>query len=269
MLIDPFGRAITYLRISVTDKCNFRCTYCMPPEGVPLKPHAEMLRYEEIARVVNAAAELGIRKVRLTGGEPLVKRNIEYLVGIIANTPGIAETCMTTNGSLLTLPKARALKKAGLSRVNISLDTLDPDRFAEITRGGSLEQVLSGIEAACAAGLGPVKINMLLFATTEPSEVERMRRFCSGRGLRLQTIGHFSLWERRCGHGLAADRPSSCERCNRLRLTADGYLKPCLFSDEEIRVDLGAPHHAILRAARAKPSSGSSCTNRHMSQIGG
>ena len=155
---DGLGRTIEYLRISLTDRCNFRCIYCMPEEGVCSLPHDEILRIEEMAHVVRIAADLGIKSVRLTGGEPLVRKGVVDLVREIANTPGIENVSMTTNGVLL--PKmADDLKRAGLSRVNISLDTLDPDQFKYITRRGELHQTLDGIKAALEAGFDPVKIN--------------------------------------------------------------------------------------------------------------
>jgi cyclic pyranopterin phosphate synthase len=267
-LFDPFGRQITCLRVSVTDRCNYRCTYCMPAQGVPLKSHADMLRFEQIAALVREAAAAGISTIKLTGGEPLVKKNIEDLAGMIAAVPGIKDLGMTTNGSLLTKEKAKALKMSGLMRVNISLDTLDPGRFAAITRGGNINDVMAGIDAALAAGLSPVKINMVLLDDTTPDDAEEMKRFCGIKGLRLQTISRFSL-ERREHHGPSSDKPPPCEGCNRLRLTADGYLKPCLFSDREIKVDFSDIRHSLMRAVRTKPEVGSSCVKRVMSQIGG
>lgn len=269
MLTDPHNRAITYLRISVTDMCNFRCTYCMPAEGVELKPRSAILRYEDILTIVAEAAHLGVTKIRLTGGEPLVKRDIEFLVGGIAQTPGVEEVCMTTNGALLTPRKARALKEAGLTRVNVSLDTLDRERFQATTRVDGLDDVLRGVEAAVEAGLVPVKINMVVFADTSEGDIAAMRDFCASRDLRLQTINHFSLENRRHGQAYVADRPPPCAQCNRLRLTADGYLKPCLFSEHEIKVDMANIRGSILAAVQAKPRSGEACRNRAMSQIGG
>ncbi|MGM0675553.1 MAG: GTP 3',8-cyclase MoaA, partial [Spirochaetota bacterium] len=139
-MFDKLGREITYLRISVTDRCNFRCTYCMPEDGVAFRPHAEILSYESIARVVRAGAELGIRKVRLTGGEPLVRRNLVHLVAQLAAIPGIEQIAMTTNGSLLAR-YASMLRDAGMDSVNVSLDTLDPQKFRRIARLGRLEDV--------------------------------------------------------------------------------------------------------------------------------
>jgi cyclic pyranopterin phosphate synthase len=269
MLTDPFGRKITYLRISITDRCNFRCIYCMPPEGVPLKPHDQILRYEEIVEIVRTAATLGITKIRFTGGEPLVRRDIEYCIEQCNAVAGIEEVCMTTNGSLLTTEKARALKRAGLSRVNISLDTLDPGKFRELTRIGTIEDTLRGINAALETDLTPVKINMIIFADTQQREIEKMREFCSHKNLQLQTISHFSLSSYKQAHRHPADRPLACSFCNRLRLTADGYLKPCLLSDREIKVDMNNIAQSLLDATREKPKSGVSCGSRAMNQIGG
>lgn len=268
MAQDRFGRDITYLRISVTDRCNFRCRYCMPAQGVRLKAHGDILRYEEIIRIAAAAIGLGVRKIRLTGGEPLVKRDIETLVAGLSSLRGLQELCMTTNGSLLTPPKAAALKEAGLGRVNISLDTLDPGRFAYLTRGGRLDTVLRGIDAALDAGLTPVKINLVVMQSTEEREVEAMRAFCDRKGLSLQTINHFSLDHRPEAH-YTYDRPTPCEACNRIRITADGFVKPCLFSENEIKIDLDDIEGSLLAAVSAKPRAGRVCGNRVMSQIGG
>lgn len=270
MLIDKWGRKINYLRVSVTDKCNLRCIYCMPPEGIPLKPHSDILRYEEIEKIVSTAAELGIDKIRITGGEPLVKKNIEYLVSLIYKISGIKEINMTTNASLLTYEKASALAKAGLSRINISLDTLNPEKYSHITRGGSVGDVLNGIKAAKKAGIEPVKINMVVSENMASSEIEQMRDFCSANGLLLQTIRQFSLYDRaERNNSIPTDRPPNCVFCNRLRLTSDGYIKPCLFSDKEIKVDFSDIRKSILTAVSAKPENGASCRNRTMSQIGG
>lgn len=271
MLMDPAGRRITYLRISVTDRCNFRCVYCMPPEGVVLKRHGDILSFERIVEVARVAASLGIDTFRLTGGEPLVRRGLPDLVAMLSAIDEAREVTMTTNGSLLTPETARALQAAGLSRVNISLDTLDADRFREITRGGDVAAVIAGIEAARKAGLGPIKINMVVFEDTAAGEIGELRRFCRERGLALQTIRHFRLEgrpdESRCPH--VCDRPLPCEECNRIRLTADGRLKPCLLDDREIPVDFDDIAGSIRRAVEAKPRSGEGCGNRTMNEIGG
>lgn len=241
----------------------------MPEEGIELKPHHAILRLEQIALIVEQAAALGIYKVKITGGEPLVRKNVQELVRLIAALPGITDLSMTTNGSLLTREKAHVLKRAGLNRINISLDTLDPERFFAITRGGAVNQVLAGIDAAAEARLHPIKINMVVFADTADSDIAAMQQFCASRGLSLQTIAHFSLSQRNSVAVKAADKPPPCETCNRLRLTADGFLKPCLFSDHEIKVDFSDIRGSLIAAINAKPATGSSCSSRVMSQIGG
>jgi len=270
MLIDSFGRIISYLRVSVTDRCNFRCTYCMPPEGVMLKPHDEILSYEEIARIVEIGASLGISKIKLTGGEPLVRPDLEQLVEMLARIPDIDDLGMTTNGSLLTRGKALRLKAAGLMRVNISLDTIAPEKFTELTQGHDIADVIRGIDAARLAGFAPVKINMVVFETTLQEEIKRMEEFCDARGLLLQTIARFNLHDRNntCT-GLSTHRPPHCNACNRLRLTADGHLLSCLFSDSKERVDLNDIHGSFYNAVAAKPQHGTANKNLTMSQIGG
>jgi len=269
MLTDLFGRAITCLRISVTDRCNYRCTYCMPSVGIDLIPHCMILSYEAIAQIAKVAGKLGITKVRITGGEPLVRKNIESLVSMICAGWPFEEVCMTTNGSLLTRSKAFALKSAGLSRMNISLDTLDPASFSSITHGGSLRDVLKGIDAACAADLAPVKINMVIRPGTTTDEIKQMRLFCTHNGLKLQTISQFSLSDRKHHASTAADRPPNCATCNRLRLTSDGCLKPCLFSSDEVKVNLNDIEESFRFAAQTKPAYGTCGSHRSMSQVGG
>lgn len=160
-LIDPYARVHTYLRVSVTDRCNYRCTYCLPAGGIDWLPRERLLRLEEIARVVRVFAQMGVRQVRLTGGEPTIRRNLTHLIRLIAQTPGIDDVAMTTNGHAFA-SKAHEMAAAGLNRVNISLDTLDPALFAKVTRGGDLSRVLAAIEAAREAGLGPIKINTVV-----------------------------------------------------------------------------------------------------------
>jgi len=263
---DSFDRDVTYLRISVTDKCNLRCRYCMPPEGVNLRRHGDFLSLEQMAAVARAAAGLGIAKVRLTGGEPLVKRGIVDLVAMIAAIDGVEHLAMTTNGTLLA-SLARPLREAGLDSINLSLDTLDPGRYRELTRGGNIDDALAGLSAALAAGF-PVKINMVMLGDTPAGEVDRMRDFAAAQGARLQLINHFSVAETKRDQP-AFDRPPPCERCNRIRLTADGMLKPCLHSDEEIRLDFTRLEESLREAILAKPQRGGACTERAMSQIGG
>lgn len=172
---DQFGRPIEYLRMSVTDRCNLRCRYCMPEEGVAGLAHSDVLRYEELLRVAGAACRLGIRKIRVTGGEPLVRRGIVDFIRQLGRLSGKPEIALTTNGLLLA-DYAEELKDAGLSRVNVSLDTLQPDRFRELTLRDGLDKVLAGIEAAERAGLLPIKINVIPFAHFNADEVVNFAR---------------------------------------------------------------------------------------------
>jgi cyclic pyranopterin phosphate synthase len=169
-LEDSFGREHTYLRISVTDRCNYRCVYCMPEDGLSWLPREEMLTYEEIASIVRVMAGMGIRKVRLTGGEPTMRADITKLIAAIAEVPGIDDLAMTTNGHTLPLLAAR-LAEAGLNRVNVSLDTVDAVRFTELTRGGDLTRVLAGIDAARAHGLTPIRINAVVLENENEDDV--------------------------------------------------------------------------------------------------
>jgi GTP 3',8-cyclase len=175
MLIDQYGRKITYLRISVTDRCNMRCVYCMPPEGVTIQSHENIMRFEEIIEVVKVAAQNGIREVRLTGGEPLVRRNLPELIRMIAEIPEINDISLTTNAILLE-EMAKPLAEAGLNRVNISLDTLQPEKFKKITRGGSFDKTWRGILAAEENGLQPIKINMVVMRGINDDEILDMAR---------------------------------------------------------------------------------------------
>lgn len=172
-LTDSLGRVHTYLRISVTDRCNYRCTYCMPAEGFRWMPHADVLSYEEITRLVGIFAAAGVRRLRLTGGEPTLRKDLPLLVAMLAEVPGIQDIALTTNGHFLA-EQAEPLARAGLRRINISLDSLRPERFARLTRGGDLARVLHGIEACHAAGLRPVKINAVLLKGENEDEVEEL-----------------------------------------------------------------------------------------------
>jgi cyclic pyranopterin phosphate synthase len=265
-LRDSFGREIRYLRVSVTDRCNLRCVYCMPAEGVRLLRHDQVLGYERIADVVRAAAGTGFSKVRLTGGEPLARKGFPTLVSMIAGTPGLETLAMTTNGTLLA-PVAAELKERGLDSVNVSLDTLDPARYRALTRGGSLEDALAGIRAALEAGL-PVKLNAVALEDTRPEELEALRAYAAGIGAGIQVIARYSLAEeKRDGDGY--DRPPPCAACDRLRLLADGTLRPCLHSAIGIPVDFADIPGSIERAIAAKPRRGASCEDLAVGQIGG
>lgn len=328
MLIDRFGRQITYLRVSVTDRCNFRCVYCMPAEGIQRQDHAAMLRYEEIAEVVRVAAQEGVREVRLTGGEPLVRRDLPVLVRMLAAIPGIEDLSLTTNGVLLD-PLADALAAAGLTRINVSLDTLNPARFQRITRGGDLQRVFDGLNTAAAAGLNPIKINMVVMRGVNADEIEAMARLTltqpwNVRFIELMPISNQTPWgegfpapetmffpiqemlerlaplglhpvDEKVGHGPAREyrldgaqgtlgfisplSHSFCDSCNRLRLTADGHLRPCLMSNQEVALlpalRAGQPVLPLLQqAALLKPEGHNLAqqpapNGRCMMQIGG
>jgi GTP 3',8-cyclase len=302
-LIDAYGRKHDYLRISVTDRCNLRCIYCMGAGGVRQIPHREILSYEEILQVVRAGAALGISRVRLTGGEPLVRKDLLHLVREIAGTPGIADLSMTTNGLLLA-GCAAELKQAGLRRVNISLDSLDAAVYRRITRGGELAQALEGIEAALTAGLAPVKINTVLMKGLNHTEVPSFLKLVREKPLHVRFIGYMPIGDHDRGYGrrylpldyirktaarlgmalVPAAAPEGagpaesftlpggkgtvglihpisghfCAGCNRLRLTAEGKLKSCLYWQDEYPVhpalgDTGALQELLREVIRLKP----------------
>ena len=266
-MYDSFGRKIDYLRISVTDKCNLRCVYCMPPEGVPPLRHDEILSFEEIAAAARAAANLGITKIRLTGGEPLVRRGIANLVRMLARIPGVETLAMTTNAALLSPALARELKDAGLQRINISLDSLDPERYAALTRCGKLDEAISGIQAALSLSI-PVKINMVIFPETTEEEIERMRAWCAEMGVTMQRIARYAL-ENAKDDAHSCERPPPCSVCNRLRLTADGMLRPCLRAQIEVPFKPESAEESIRAAIAKKPEMGGTCSDRTITQIGG
>jgi cyclic pyranopterin phosphate synthase len=268
-MFDKFNRQIDYLRISVTDRCNLRCTYCMPEEGVIPKSHYDILSYEKIIEVVKEAISLGIKKVRLTGGEPLVRKGILFLVEQLKKLPSIGDLTLTTNGVLLD-KMAEPLKKAGLDRINISLDTLDPDKYKELTRIGDIKHVLGGIDAVIRAGYENTKINMVLIPGFNDNDVEAMQAFCREKGFALQRINHYSLTDiGSIDRTYAAERPLKCERCNRIRLTADGKLKPCLFSDMEFPLDFNNLKQSLINAIQCKPEYGTTNVTTQNWQIGG
>jgi cyclic pyranopterin phosphate synthase len=265
-MFDRFERPITYLRISVTDKCNLRCRYCMPAEGVPARKHEDFMSLEQMTAAARAAVGLGVTKIRLTGGEPLVKRGIVELVRMLAGIEGLAHLAMTTNGTYLG-KYARPLKEAGLDSLNVSLDTLDPDLYRELTRGGEISDVLEGINAAIAEGF-PLKLNMVVMTDTAPDQIARMREFAADIGARLQLINHYELFREK-KDTYAFDRPPSCASCNRIRLMADGMLKPCLHSDMEVPLDFTRLEESLREAILSKPRRGGACMSRAMPQIGG
>lgn len=193
-MYDACGRRISYLRVSVTDRCNLRCLYCMPEDGVSLRSHREMLSYEEILRVIRALASMGVDRVRVTGGEPLVRKGLTEFLVAVRETPGIRDLSLTTNGVLLA-PMAADLKRAGVDRLNISLDTLKPERFSQMTRGGDLDQVLAGIDKALSLGFDPVKLNMVVIRGLNDDEIEDMARLSISEPIHVRYIELMPLGE--------------------------------------------------------------------------
>jgi cyclic pyranopterin phosphate synthase len=296
-LTDTFGRVHNNLRVSVTDRCNLRCTYCMQ-EDVVFMERAELLSFEEITHFVRVAAPLGIDKVRLTGGEPLMRRDLPKLVRMLCAVPGIRDVGLTTNGILLA-DQAQALHDAGLRRINVSLDTLNEARFRQLTRRDGLDRVIAGILAAKKAGFAPVKINAVSMRGITEHEVVPLARFAREHGLEMRYIEYMPIgadqWERdkvyyaheileqldaqvgplvpapdqdprapaqdfvyldgggRVGIIASISRPF-CLSCNRVRLTADGKLRNCLFAVEEVDVKGllrgGAADEAIAAVVR-------------------
>ena len=285
-LVDPFQRSITYLRISLTDRCNLRCVYCMPEAGIKFVPREHILTLEEIGRIVRITAGMGLRRVRLTGGEPLVRSGITQLVRWIAETPGIEDISLTTNGMVLA-SYAEELARAGLKRVNVSLDTLRPDRFREITRHGDLTAVYEGIAAARAAGLSPIKINVVVMREVNDDEVADIARTTVEKDWEVRFIELMPFMDeqetcikdtslvlgfvptqevqRQIEASLGPLEPAAtttgggpahyyrlpgakglvgfispltehqfCASCNRMRLTAEGQIRPCLLTDHEV-----------------------------------
>lgn len=274
-MTDAFGRKIHYLRLSVTERCNLRCRYCMPEDGICKKSHAEMLTEEEMILAVEAAASLGFNKLRITGGEPLIKKNILSICARAAEVEGIDEVCLTTNGTLLP-QLAKPLRQAGVSRVNISLDTLNADKYAYITRRGTLQDALSGIESAIDAGFARIKINTVLIGGFNGDEIRDLAELTVKYPVDVRFIELMPMYDS-CEFGQAAMLPCEavlacfpelkpveddggvaalyrlsgaqgniglispvsrhfCAACNRLRLTADGQLRPCLHAPAEYAI---------------------------------
>ena len=317
LLIDSHGRVLRDLRVSITDRCNFRCLYCLPETeeaadfyrnrfvppgkdlsvGTPIqrewKPESKILTYEEIARVVRIFAELGIRKLRLTGGEPLLRREVEKLVGLVSAVPGIDDLALTTNGFLFG-KKAHALKAAGLKRISFSMDSLDPENFKRMTGRAGLDEVLAGIRLAQQIGLNPVKVNAVVIRGLNDHEIEALAGFAREHDLSFRFIEFMPLdskrsWQRDLvvpsreillrlqarfqlvpvvsdnksetarrwrfadGRGeiglIAPVSEPFCGHCNRIRLTADGQIRTCLFSlhehDLRIRLRSGESDEAV------------------------
>lgn len=324
---DRYNRAIDYLRVSVTDRCNFRCVYCMPPEGVQLLQHSDILTYEELVRIIAILTKQGISKVRITGGEPLVRKGIVDFVRAVKALGTVEDLSMTTNGSLLA-PLAADLKAAGLDRVNISLDTVHPERFRHITGGcGNIADTLSGIESALQTGLTPVKLNVVLSEALTEDDLVYFTRLVMQHPVAVRFIEYMPIGYGGIGPGMKADAvrellekhaPGSlkpmtftgkgngpakyyrfarskgcigfitpisdhfCGSCNRIRLTADGKLRPCLLSNQE--VDMKTPLRSgasdtglaslFFQVIQEKPAEhhlnkSDTVFQRRMSQIGG
>jgi cyclic pyranopterin phosphate synthase len=266
-MLDQYKRNITYLRISVTDRCNLRCSYCMPEEGLSMKNHSDILSFEEIVEVVKVGVKLGINKVRLTGGEPLVRKGLADLISQINDIDGIADIGLTTNGILL--PKmAKDLKEAGLKRVNISMDTLNKEKFASITRIGKLEDVLNGIQTAQDLGFDPIKINFVRIKGVNEEDEAAVKAFCKENNLKLRFIRQMDLAKGEFEPVEGGDG-GVCSICNRLRLTADGFMIPCLFSDYGYSIREIGIEEAFYRALNKKPESGQVSHKNKFYNIGG
>ena len=280
-LIDNLGREISYLRVSITDRCNYRCIYCKPEEQFEFIPHEEILRYEEIVEIIEEAVNLGVTKVRITGGEPLVRKGVVDFIKKLKEIKKLEDISLTTNGFFLS-EYAEKLKDAGLNRVNISLDSLQEEKYKRITRGGSLEKALKGIDSALKAGLLPIKINTVLIRGINYDEVEDFVRLTLGRPLNIRFIefmpsgevlkdnyrdkfisvleikeslaekysfrpidinsgnGPAKYYQIKGGQGtigfITALSQHFCKTCNRIRLTSEGKLRPCLFSNMEVDI---------------------------------
>lgn len=266
-MFDSFDRKINYLRISVTDRCNLRCTYCMPAEGIRLMRHEDILSYDEILEVVRVGVGLGISKVRITGGEPLVRKGVSSLIREISAIPEIKDLALTTNGILLEA-MAEELKTSGLHRVNVSLDTLNPDKYREITRGGDINAVIKGIDEAIRIGLTPVKLNCVINISPDEPDALAVRAFAFSRGLEVRFIHQMDLDGGFFQPVIGGDG-GNCSSCNRLRLTANGFIKPCLFSNSGFSVrELGASQ-AFRLALDNKPECGTVNTTTEFYNLGG
>lgn len=266
LLYDSFNRRINYLRISVTDRCNFRCIYCMPQEGVQHIPHHQILRYEEIVEFVKVAVKYSIDKVRITGGEPLVRKGIVHFIEMLSNIKEIKDLSLTTNGFFLE-EMAADIKKAGIHRINISLDTLNADNFKAITRGGNVHKVINGILKAKELGFHPIKINVVKGVQSE-QEIEELKKFTQQHHLELRFITIMNL-EHGVFSKVEGGEGGACGSCNRLRLTADGYLMPCLFSNIKYHIRTYGYEEAILKAVATKPAAGTYNSSRCFYNVGG
>jgi len=258
-IVDCFDRRLTYLRVSVTDRCNLRCTYCVPSAKRTLVPRREILSFEEIRGLVGVAVRLGMTKVRLTGGEPLARLDIATLVRMLAAVDGIADLAMTTNGLLLH-GLAAPLRAAGLHRLNVSLDSVAPDRYREITRGGEVAQVLRGLAAARGAGFARIKLNCVVQQSPLEEDAQGVARFGAEHGFEVRFIREMSTRDGRFSRVIGGDG-GDCGRCHRLRVSSTGLVYPCLFSDQAFSLRTLGIEPALRAAAAAKPESGHRSAN--------
>lgn len=313
-MLDSFAREITYLRISITDRCNYRCRYCMPEEGVEKRAHGDICSLEELRDMAAAAVRCGVKKIRVTGGEPLVRRGAVDFCRMLSEIPGVEELCLTTNGSLLA-EQAAALREVGVTRLNVSLDTLKEERFRAITRAGTLSDVLRGLESAERAGFEKIKLNCVLLGGVNDDEIADFAALTRAHDWQVRFIERMPMG---CGRDFGAYLPAQtvlercpelepvlhdgvaaccrfpgakgtvgliapmshafCSECSRIRITADGKLKPCLHSGAEIPLrglSGEALEAAIRRGILMKPerhhmnATGETETQRGMFEIGG
>lgn len=319
-MLDKHGRNINYLRVSLTDRCNLRCIYCMPKEGIPKKNHDKILRFEETIKIIRAVSTLGINKIRFTGGEPLIIQGIDKIIHETGKLENITDISLTTNGILLE-SMAADLKRGGLTRVNISLDTLKEDKYKMITRGGDIKKVTGAIEKCLSLGMTPIKLNIVLMKGINDDEIDDFIKLTKempihvrfielmpiGEGVKYYENSFMSAKEVIESHPelIPMDRPKSgtaelfkikdakgivgfinplsckfCSDCNRIRLTAQGGIKPCLHSSEEINIKKYLDNEVLLHSALKdiiynKPSEhhmeedGHSESQKMMYQIGG
>ena len=315
-MLDSFGREIDYLRISITDRCNFRCVYCMPEEGIVKKEHSDILSFEGILRIVKALSKYGIKKVRVTGGEPMVRKGCLSFINQLGSIPGINDVCLTTNGFYLK-DAEQELKHNKIDMLNVSLDTLDKNTFAQITRGGDLDKVLQGLDTAVKCGIKNIKINAVLMRGVNDNAIREFAEFGKAHNFKIRFIEimPFSVNNSYEKYGITADeiiakynlirtpekdysnnietyafedelevgfiRPISkkfCEKCNRLRLTADGKLLLCLHGSayvdlKDVLDDENKLNEAIESAFKNKPREHNidlgQIQKRDMNRIGG
>ncbi len=264
---DPFGRTIDYLRISVTDRCNLRCHYCLPDSDVQWLGREDLLTFEEIVTVAQTAVDLGMHKIRLTGGEPLLRSHVVDLVRMLAAIRGLNDLSMTTNGTLLA-EYAVPLAEAGLHRVNISVDAVNSQSYRDKTCGGDLDLLMAGIQAAQAAKFKCIKLNCVVERSSDETDAREVADFARQNGLGVRFIRRMDLangqfWVVEGGAG------GDCPRCNRLRISCDGVVRPCLFSDVGFNVRELGVREAIIRATEDKPESGQRCHTTTFCRIGG